>query len=393
MFTRIIIIVLDSVGIGALPDANEYGDSGVNTLGNIARQQGGLFLPMLEKLGLGCIELIAGVKAVNKPLASFGKMDEISKPKDTTSGHWEMAGCPVIKPFPVYPNGFPPEVIEKFIHYTARHILGNKPASGTTIIAELGEEHMRTGSPIIYTSGDSVFQIAAHEEVIPLKELYALCHIAREKVCIGEHAVGRVIARPFIGTPGNFTRTPNRHDYSLEPLTPTILDVLKEAGHSVIGVGKISDIFAGRGLTESFPTISNDHGMETLMKLLSHSEQRGLIMANLVEFDSVYGHRNDVSGYAKALERFDGQLALLLPQLKATDLLIITADHGCDPTVPGTDHTREYVPLLAYRQNSNATALGNNLGIRETFADISATIAMNFRLVSLPYGQSFLNEV
>ncbi len=391
MFTRVIIVILDSVGIGALPDATEYGDIGANTLGNIARSQGGLFLPTLEKLGLGCINYIEGVKPIPNPLASFGKMAEISKAKDTTSGHWEMAGCPVFTPFPVYPDGFPADVIEKFVHYTGRKLLGNKPASGTAIIEELGEEHMRTGQPIVYTSADSVFQIAAHEKIIPLDDLYSLCRIVRDKVCIGKHAVGRVIARPFIGDPGNFARTANRHDYSLEPLSPTILDVMKDAGYMTIGVGKISDIFAGRGLTDSFATKSNDHGMEIILKLVNQKNNSGIIMANLVEFDSIYGHRNDVSGYAKALERLDGQLALLLPQIKTSDLLIITADHGCDPTTSGTDHTREYVPLLIYHHNNDA-AFGNNLGIRDTFADIAATVMENFNLTPLAFGKSFLKE-
>lgn len=393
MFKRIIVIIMDSVGIGALPDAQEYGDIGTNTLGNIARLQGGLFLPTLEKLGLGCIEIIEGVNQIKNPLASFGKMAEISKAKDTTSGHWEMAGCPVFTPFPVYPDGFPQEVIEKFIQYTGRKVLGNKPASGTAIIAELGEEHMQTGQPIVYTSADSVFQIAAHEQIIPLDELYNICRITREKVCVGEHAVGRVIARPFIGTPGSFTRTANRHDYSLEPIETTILDIMKAASYITIGVGKISDIFAGKGLAESFTTKSNDHGMEIIIKLINQVEQPGLIMANLVEFDSVYGHRNDIVGYAKALERLDGQLAILLSQLKPTDLLIITADHGCDPTVQGTDHTREYVPLLVYHSDTNKAVYGNNLSIRKTFADVAATVAENFNLESLKYGQSFLKEV
>ena len=389
MFKRVIVIILDSVGIGVLPDAAEYGDYGANTIVNIAHSQGGLFLPTMASMGLGSIEQITGVQKLHQPIGSYGKMAEISKGKDTTTGHWEMAGCPLFKSFPLYPNGFPPEVIELFVQYTGRTILGNKAASGTDIIDELGPKHMETGEPIVYTSGDSVFQIAAHEDVIPLAELYEMCKIAREKVCIGKHAVGRIIARPFVGSPGQFKRTTNRHDYSLTPLTPTILDYMKESGYSVTGVGKISDIFAGQGLTQSFSTTSNDHGMETLLHLLAHSPDSGLIMVNLVEFDSGYGHRNDARGYGKALERVDGQLAILLQELIATDLLLITADHGCDPTVPGSDHTREYVPLLAYYKGCPSV----NLGIRSTFADLAATIADNFKIKTLPHGQSFLQEI
>lgn len=389
MFKRVIVIVLDSAGIGALPDAAEYGDVGVNTIANIARSQDGLFLPTMETMGLGSIEQIAGVHKLNQPMGSFGKMAEISKGKDTTTGHWEMTGCPIFKKLPLYPDGFPPEVINSFIQYTGHHILGNKAESGTAIIAELGPKHMATGYPIVYTSGDSVFQIAAHEDVIPLTELYEICRIAREKVCVGEHAVGRIIARPFIGTPGNFKRTANRHDYSLPPYTPTILDIMKEAGYAVTGVGKIGDIFAQRGLTQSLTTKSNDHGMQTLIKLVRQSQEEGLIMVNLVEFDSGYGHRNDARGYGKALERFDGQLAMLLDELNDTDLLIITADHGCDPTISGTDHTREYVPLLSYFKGCSA----HDLGIRLTFADLAATISENFKVKALPYGKSFLREI
>ena len=389
MFKRVMIIVLDSVGIGVLPDAGEYGDFGANTISNIARSQKGLFLPTLGKMGLSSIEPIEGVEKSHQPMASFGKMAEISKGKDTTTGHWEMAGCPIFEKLPLYPDGFPPEIIESFTRHTGRTILGNKAASGTGIIEELGAIHMKTGQPIVYTSGDSVFQIAAHEEIIPVEELYELCRIAREKVCVDKHAVGRIIARPFIGTPGNFTRTANRHDFSLPPSSATIFDLLKEDGYSVIGVGKIGDIFANRGFTESIPTKSNDHGMHTLIKLAGQSQGDGIIMVNLVEFDSGYGHRNDARGYGKALERFDGQLAILLNELTDTDLLVITADHGCDPTVEGTDHTREYVPLLAYFKGCTS----HDLGIRSTFADLSATISEIFKVEKLPYGESFLGEI
>lgn len=389
MFKRIIILVLDSVGIGAAPDAPEYGDDKVNTLANIARSQGGLLLPNLEKMGLGCIEDITGVQKTDKPLASYGKMAEISKGKDTTSGHWELAGCPLFMPFPVYPDGFPKRMMDRFTALTGREVLGNKVASGTEIIAELGAQHMRTGYPIIYTSADSVFQIAAHEEIIPLEHLYELCKIAREQVCTGEHAVGRIIARPFTGSPGHFVRTANRHDYSLAPPGDTMLDVMKAAGYSVTGIGKIGDIFAHRGLTRSVPSKSNADGMEILTALAGDHAEKGLIMANLVDFDSKYGHRNDIAGYAGALEEFDKALGGLLSVLNTADLLLITADHGCDPTAPGTDHTREYVPLLAYVKDGR----GRPLGTRRTFADVAATVAANFGLPPFSHGTSFLSEV
>jgi phosphopentomutase len=387
MFDRIIIIVLDSVGIGELPDAADYGDAGANTLGNIAKYRGGLELPTLAKLGLGCIAPIEGVSCPDQPLASYGKLAESSTGKDTTTGHWEMAGAPVSRPFPYYPNGFPAEIMDKFAELTGRAALGNKVASGTEIISELGEEHMKTGQPIVYTSADSVFQIAAHEEIIPLTELYDMCRIARDQILVGKHAVGRIIARPFIGVPGAFIRTPNRHDYSLLPDGETMLDRVKAAGLPCIGVGKIGDIFAQRGLTESYPTKSNQHGMDILETVLGQTG-RGLVMANLVEFDSSFGHRRDIDGYAAALEAFDSQLSELLPTLGTTDLLIITADHGCDPTAHGTDHTREYVPLLAYQAGRD----GQPLGVRTTFADIAASVLDNFSLPPLPYGSSFLQK-
>jgi len=393
LFKRIFVIVLDSVGIGAMPDAAAYGDAEANTLVHIAEYKGGLTLPVLTSMGLGWIESIAGIPKVSRPLAAFGKMSELSEGKDTTSGHWELAGCPLFSPFPVYPNGFPPEVIEKFTAYTGLKVLGNKAASGTEILVELGEEHLRTGQPIVYTSADSVFQIAAHEEIIPLNRLYEICKITREQVCIGDHAVGRIIARPFVGKPGSFTRTSNRHDYSIKPPAPTILDMLKQAKLSVTGIGKIADIFANQGLTQSFPTKSNLQGMEILADLAQTNSEAGLIMANLVEFDSSYGHRNDALGYAGALEEFDKNLATLLPKLKNDDLLIITADHGCDPTLAGTDHTREYVPLLVYHPSLALIGQPINLGVRTTFADLGATIADNFNLSALPYGQSFLKEI
>lgn len=386
MFKRVFLIVMDSVGIGALPDAERYGDSGSDTLGNIAQTQGGLRLPMLEKLGLGHIAPIVGIDASNVASASYGKMAELSLGKDTTSGHWEMAGVPLFQAFPTYPNGFPEELIDTFREVTGKEVLGNCVASGTAIIAELGEEHIRTGKPIVYTSADSVFQIAAHEDVIPLPELYEICHLTREKVCVGDHAVGRIIARPFIGENGSFTRTSNRHDYSLQPPSATLLDDMKEAGFDVIGIGKIADIFAHRGLTETILTKSNEHGMDETIRMARTWNGQGLVMTNLVEFDSLYGHRNDVAGYKKALESFDKQLAIMLDALTEDDLLLVTADHGCDPTTVSTDHSREYVPILAYCKNR----CGVDLGVRESFADVSATIRENFSLDKGTYGTSFL---
>ena len=386
MFKRVFLIVMDSVGIGALPDAERYGDSGSDTLGNIARTQAGLKLPVLEKLGLGHIAPIRGMDQTNVPLASHGKMAELSLGKDTTSGHWEMAGVPLFRAFPTYPNGFPQEVIDAFRKVTGKDVLGNCVASGTAIIAELGEEHIRTGKPIVYTSADSVFQIAAHETVIPLPELYEICRQTREKICVGDHAVGRIIARPFIGESGAFTRTSNRHDYSLEPPSATLLDDMKNAGFDVIGIGKIADIFAHRGLTETILTKSNEHGMNETIRMARTWNGQGLVMTNLVEFDSLYGHRNDAAGYKKALESFDAQLADLLEELTEEDMLLVTADHGCDPTTVSTDHSREYVPILAYCKGKR----GVNLGVRETFADISATIRDNFAMEKGAYGTSFL---
>lgn len=387
MFKRVFLIVMDSVGIGELPDASRYGDEGSNTLGNIAKTQHGLHLPVMEKLGLGCIAPLDGVKCVDVPQAFYGKMAELSLGKDTTSGHWEMAGVPLFQSFPTYPNGFPSEVIDKFCEVMGREVLGNCVASGTVIIEELGEEHMRTGKPIVYTSADSVFQIAAHEEVIPLDELYRMCRLAREEVCVGKHAVGRIIARPFVGTKGAFVRTSNRHDFSLEPPAPTLLDDLKAEGFDVIGIGKIGDIFAHRGLTETILTKSNDHGMEETIAKARDWHEVGMVMTNLVEFDSLYGHRNNAAGYKQALETFDRQLGELLTYLTEDDLLLVTADHGCDPTTISTDHSREYVPILAYRSGKN----GESLGVRETFADLSATIRENFGLAKGAFGTSFLS--
>ncbi len=384
---RVILIVMDSVGIGALPDADAYGDAGSNTLVNTAGAVGGLNLPNLARLGLGNIEKIKGVSPVDSPAGAYGKMSERSAGKDTTTGHWELSGIILDKPFPVYPDGFPPEIINAFEEKIGRKTLGNKAASGTAIIEELGEEHMNTGYPIVYTSADSVFQIAAHEEVIPLEELYRMCSIARE-LLTGEHAVGRVIARPFLGSPGSFKRTANRHDYSLKPVGRTVLDLLHSSGCRVQAVGKIEDIFAGEGITEALHTTGNQDGVNKILELMK-KPGGGLVFANLVDFDMVYGHRNNPQGYARALEEFDGRLPEIMAALRDDDLLIITADHGCDPTTASTDHSREYVPLMVYGKYIKG---GVNLGIRESFSDVAATLAETFG-VTINTGKSFLGDI
>jgi phosphopentomutase len=384
---RVILIVLDSVGIGELPDAGAYGDAGSNTLANTAEAVGGLKLPNLGRLGLGNITAIKGVPPENNPAAAYGKMAELSPGKDTTTGHWEMSGIILDKPFPVYPHGFPPEIIKAFEEKIGRKTLANRAASGTAIIEELGEEHMKTGYPIVYTSADSVFQIAAHEEIIPLEELYGMCRAAREMLS-GEHAVGRVIARPFVGSPGKFIRTANRHDFSLQPSFETILSLLHGSGCRVSAVGKIEDIFAGQGITEAVHTSGNPDGMEKTLELMRRGGG-GLIFTNLVDFDMIYGHRNNPLGYAGALEEFDRKLPEFLEVMRDDDMLIITADHGCDPTTSSTDHSREYVPLLVYGSRLRG---GVNLGIRETFSDVAATIAEIFG-VKMNNGKSFLGEI
>jgi phosphopentomutase len=389
-FSRIAMIVLDSVGIGALPDAADFHDEGANTLGHIAEYKNGLHLPNLEKLGLGNIAPIKGVNPAEKPAAYYAKMAEISKGKDTTTGHWEFMGIYTDKPFKTYPNGFPKELIKAFEERTGRKVIGNKPASGTEIIKELGEEHMKTGALIVYTSADSVFQIAAHEEVVPLDELYRICEIARELTLDDRYSVIRVIARPFVGEPGNFTRTANRRDYSVKPPAPTVLNFLKDAGKDVIAIGKISDIYAGEGITEAIHTKSNMDGVDQLIHTME-KEFDGLAFVNLVDFDAKYGHRRDPEGYAAALEEFDARLPEILSALREDDLLIITADHGNDPTHHGTDHTREYTPLLVY--GKKLAELGKFLGVRETFADVGATVADNFAVQAPPIGRSFLNEL
>lgn len=386
-FERVIWIVLDSVGIGELPDAADYGDTGRDTLGHIARFRA-LRVPNLLRLGLANIKPLEHLAPVATPEGSYGKGATVSPGKDTTTGHWEMAGVWLDQAFPVYPNGFPQPLIEEFERRIGRKTLCNKPASGTEIINALGEEHLRTGYPIVYTSGDSVFQIATHEDVIPVPELYRMCEIAR-KLLDGPNRVGRVIARPFTGSPRNFRRTERRHDYAVDPPHPMLLDVLSDAGVPVFGIGKIHDIYNGRGVREYVTTKSNADGMSKLEQTLS-KWHRGLIFANLVDFDMLYGHRKDMEGFARSLEEFDGQLAFLLDRLGQSDVLMITADHGCDPDPvnPTTDHSREYVPILAFNPGRRSA----NLGTRSTLADMGQTVAQNFG-VAIRHGSSFLGEI
>ena len=387
-FERIFWIVLDSVGIGEVPDAADYDDVGRSTLGHIAESRA-LQIPNLVRLGLANIAPLKHQTPAAAPLGAYGKGATHSPGKDTTTGHWEMAGVWLGQAFPVYKNGFPPVLIQEFERQIGRKTIGNKPASGTEIIKELGEEHVRTGKLIVYTSGDSVFQIAAHEDIIPIGELYRMCEIAR-KLLVGPHRVGRVIARPFTGTPGNFVRTTRRHDYAVDPPKPMLMDVLAERKVRVFGIGKIHDIYNGRGVEEYVTTKGNADGMEKLTAAVS-DRKSGLVFANLVDFDMLYGHRKDVEGFAKSLEEFDRMLGDFLPLLSLSDLLMITADHGCDPDPrwPTTDHSREYVPILAY---SAATGAGVNLGVRDTLADMGQTIAENFG-TAIPHGTSFLREI
>jgi len=385
---RAIIVVLDSVGMGELPDAEKYGDKGSNTLGNIAAQIKDFSLPNMQELGLGNIDNMEGIKKVDNPKGCFGRMAERSAGKDTTTGHWEISGIVVEKPFPVYPNGFPKEIIDAFEKAVNRKTIGNIVASGTEIIKMLGDEHVKTGYPIVYTSADSVFQIAAHEEVISIEELYDMCAKARE-ILRGEHAVGRVIARPFIGSSGNYTRTSRRRDFSLEPLAKTVLDYAKEQGMDVRAVGKIEDIFAKRGITHAVHTKDNNDGVDKTLEYLK-DDFEGILFTNLVEFDMVYGHRNDVEGYAKALMEFDRRLPEIIKTMKDDDILFITADHGCDPTTESTDHSREHVPLLVYGKGIKQNI---NLGTRSSFCDVGATIADYLGLTGELQGKSFLNEI
>lgn len=388
-FKRIFLVVLDSVGIGEAPDAKDYNDVGANTIGNIAKYMGGIHLPNLRKLGLGNINNIQGVQPVANPKGYYTKMEEASVGKDTMTGHWELMGLRIDQPFQTFPKGFPVELIEELKSRTGRDIIGNKPASGTAIIDELGKEHMETGALIVYTSADSVLQIAAHEEIVPIEELYQICEIARELTLDDKYLIGRVIARPFIGKEGVFTRTANRHDYALKPFGKTVMDELKSANFDVIAVGKISDIFDGEGITESIRTISNDDGMKKLAETIK-KPFTGLCFLNLVDFDAQYGHRRDPAGYGQALEKFDDQLEDVFPLLNEADLLIITADHGNDPTHHGTDHTREYVPLLVYHRNLVA---GREIPTRRTFADVGATIAENYAIKQPAHGESFLQQI
>ncbi|WP_135548856.1 phosphopentomutase [Paenibacillus cymbidii] len=386
-FAKVCVIVLDSVGIGELPDASRFGDAGANTLGHIAEQVPGFSLPNLQILGLGNIAPLRGVAAVERPLSYYGKMAETSVGKDTMTGHWELMGLRVDTEYKTYPAGFPEELIAQFESRTGRKVIGNTPASGTEILEQLGEEQRKTGAWIVYTSSDSVFQIAAHEEVIPLEELYRACRIARELTLQDEFGVGRVIARPYVGAPGRYERTANRHDYAVKPPAPTILNRLATSGFDVVAIGKINDIFSGEGITRSFATASNQVGMLKTQQLL-RTNLNGLVFTNLVDFDSKFGHRRDPAGYADALMQFDSWIPNLLRELSYDDLLIITADHGNDPTYPGTDHTREYVPILAYSPKFRNS---RSLGIRNSFSDLAATLAEIFGVEGTGQGTSFLS--
>jgi len=388
MFKRITVIVLDGVGIGEAPDAADYGDVGSNSIGNVAKVLKGIDLPHMGAIGLGNIIDIMGVPPVDNPKGGFGKMQPKSAGKDTTQGHWEMMGIYLPKPSPTYPNGFPKQIMDAFEAKIGRGTLANRPASGTEIIKELGEEHIRTGKPIIYTSADSVFQVAAHEDVIPVPELYEICQIARD-ILEGDHAVGRVIARPFIGdTPENFSRTKNRKDYSLEPETDTVLDKLFKAGYDVWSVGKIDDIFVHRGITRKNHTLGNQQSTKITIDLLKEPFN-GLLFVNLIEFDMIFGHRNDPQGYFQALKNFDDAIPRINACLTEEDLVLVSADHGVDPTTESTDHSREFVPLLAFGPAVNSV----NLGTRETFADLGATICENFQVEKPLIGTSFLKEL
>ena len=387
IFERVFVIVLDSVGIGELPDAAQYGDRGSDTLGNIGRQEA-LRLPTLESLGLGNIVTLPGIPPADAPRGAFGRMAEASPGKDSVTGHWEIAGLVLDRPFPTFPDGFPVSLIEAFEARIGRGILGNEVASGTEIVNRLGATHMVTGRPIVYTSADSVFQIAAHEDVIPATDLYRMCEVAYDLTVEGL-GLGRVIARPFRGEPGAFVRTANRHDYAMPPRGETLLDKLTAAGVPVIAIGKIADLFARRGITRAIATPSDEAGMDAVGSAM-RDESFGLVFANLVDFDTLYGHRNDVAGYARNLERFDDRLSYLLPKLRETDLLIVTADHGNDPTTPSTDHSREFVPIVATGPGVTA---GVDLGTRSTFADLGQTVAENFGVPPLAHGLSFLQAL
>jgi len=386
---RICLLILDACGVGELPDAADYGDVGSNTIGNCTLSNGGLTMPNMGMLGLGNIIPIKGVPPVDRPKAYYGKMAERSAGKDSTMGHWELAGLISRVPFPVYPDGFPADLINRFKGLIGRGVIGNKPASGTEIIAELGEQHLKTGDLIVYTSADSVFQIASHTDIVPLSELYHYCQLARDMLT-GEHAVARVIARPFIGRPGAFVRTADRKDFSLVPDGDTILDKLKSTGHDVITVGKVDYLFAGKGVTKTNHTRSNAEGIDTTIKLLQ-ADFNGLLFINLVDFDMLWGHRNNAEEFAAGLEYFDSRLPEIIGSLRTDDLLIITADHGCDPTTQSTDHSREYVPILVYSKSFKRE--GSNLGIRKSFADVASTIAELFEVDEFKSGESFAGEL
>lgn len=384
MKRRVLIIVLDSVGIGALPDAADYGDLGANTIVHVAEAVGGLRVPNMAKMGLGRITDIAGVEPDPSPSGCWGKMAQLSKGKDTTTGHWEMAGVITEIPFPTYPRGFPADLIAEFERRIGRKTLGNVPASGTEIIKELGTEHVSTGFPIVYTSADSVFQIACHEDVVPVEHLYEICRIARDLLA-PPHNLLRVIARPFVGKPGAFTRTERRRDFALAPPSDTLLDVVVRSGGEVSAIGKIEDVFAHRGITRSLHTGNNLDGINEFARAVREDDAR-LIMANLVDFDTLFGHRNDCQGYARALEEFDAAIPLVAAGMKDEDVLFITADHGCDPTTPGTDHTREYVPVLVYGKRCRS---GVDLGIRATFSDVASTAVEILGIKAAFPGKSF----
>jgi len=387
VFRRAVVIVLDSVGAGELPDAALYGDQGSHTLGHIA-DVGALNIPTLAALGLGCAVSLRGIPCPASPRAAHGLLAERSAGKDSVTGHWELMGVVLDRPFPTFPSGFPAEMIAAFEQRIGRASIGNVVASGTAIIDQLGPAHLASGAPIVYTSADSVFQIAAHEDVVPVPTLYEWCHAAYE-IAVQGAGLGRVIARPFVGRPGSFTRTANRHDYAMPPLGETLLDVLTANGHQVTAIGKINDLFAGRGIGQAFSTTSDDHGMDVLTARMAIQDS-GLLFINLVDFDTLYGHRNDVSGYARNLERFDARLTALLPRLREDDLLVITADHGNDPATPSTDHSREHVPLLVSGPRVRA---GVSLGTRTTFADLGQTLADVFGVPPLRHGTSFLKEI
>lgn len=388
-FKRIFLVVLDSVGIGEAPDAEAFGDKGADTLGHIAQHMNGLTMPTMGKLGLSNIREIPGIEKAETPLAHFTKMQEASNGKDTMTGHWEIMGLYIDQPFQTFPDGFPDDLLDELKEKTGRGIIGNKPASGTEIMVELGEEHMKTGDLIVYTSADSVLQIAAHEDVVPIDELYEICETARAMTMNDKYMVGRIIARPFTGKPGAFERTSNRHDYALKPFGETVMNALEDGGLDVVALGKIADIYDGEGVTKAIRTADNDDGMEKFIQSID-DDFRGLNFLNLVDFDAKYGHRRDPQGYGEALETFDVRLPEVLEKLNDDDLLLITADHGNDPVAEGTDHTREYVPLLAYHKGIKA---GKQLPIRQTFADIGATVADNFGVKMPEYGVSFLKDI